>query len=89
MIAEYAHVASGGNIVDSMDDVAEIYRDAARQVWRHALDTFGTEARAIRWMRIPLAELGHRTPEDVLLGEPQNPAAVEAILTRIDYGVYA
>jgi putative toxin-antitoxin system antitoxin component (TIGR02293 family) len=78
-----------GNIVDSMEDVAEAYRDAAQHVWQHALDTFGTAERARRWMHIPLAELGHRTPEDVLLGEPPNAAAVEAILTRIDYGVYA
>jgi uncharacterized protein (DUF2384 family) len=36
----------------------------------------------------PLAELGERTPEDVLLEDPQSDA-VEAILSRIDYGVYA
>lgn len=41
----------------------------------------------MRWMRQPLAELGERTPEHVLLEEPQGDA-VEAILARIDYGVY-
>jgi putative toxin-antitoxin system antitoxin component (TIGR02293 family) len=59
----------------------------APETWRHAVDTFGTEERALRWMQQPLAELGERTPEDVLLEESQVDA-VEAILTRIDYGVY-
>jgi uncharacterized protein (DUF2384 family) len=38
-------------------------------------------------MRQPLAELGERTPEQVLLEDRQS-EAVEAILARIDYGVY-
>jgi uncharacterized protein (DUF2384 family) len=56
------------------------------EVWRHALDTFATEERALRWMRQPLAEVG-RTPEDVLLEDGRNDS-VEAILARIDYGAY-
>ena len=54
----------------------------------HAVDTFGTEERAFRWMSMPLSELGERTPEEILMDDPQNPE-VEAILTRIDYGVYS
>ena len=60
----------------------------APAIWAHAVDTFGTEERALRWMRIRLAELEDRTPEEVLLVDPQN-KEVEAILTRIDYGVYS
>jgi putative toxin-antitoxin system antitoxin component (TIGR02293 family) len=56
-------------------------------VWRHAIDTFGAEEKALRWMRQPLAELDGRTPEDVLLEDGRNDE-VEAILARIDYGVY-
>jgi putative toxin-antitoxin system antitoxin component (TIGR02293 family) len=59
----------------------------APETWRHAVDTFGSEERALRWMHQPLAELGERTPEHVLLEESQVDA-VEAILARIDYGVY-
>ena len=59
----------------------------APEIWRHAVDTFGAEERALRWMRQPLAELGERTPEYVLLEDRQS-GAVEAILSRIDYGVY-
>jgi putative toxin-antitoxin system antitoxin component (TIGR02293 family) len=63
---------------------------AAPAVWAHALDTFGTEERAARWMRMPLAELGNRTPEEVLVNAlPDSENTVEAILTRIDYGVYS
>lgn len=70
-------------MVMAMEAIATI----APETWRHALDTFGTEERALRWMRQPLAELGERTPEHVLLEEPQCDA-VDAILARIDYGVY-
>jgi putative toxin-antitoxin system antitoxin component (TIGR02293 family) len=59
----------------------------APEIWRHAVDTFGTEDKALRWMRQRLAELGYRTPEQVLLDDPHS-AEVEAILVRIDYGVY-
>ena len=59
----------------------------APEMWRHALDTFSTVQRALRWMRQLLAELGNRTAEQVLLEDPHS-SEVEAVLTRIDYGVY-
>jgi putative toxin-antitoxin system antitoxin component (TIGR02293 family) len=59
----------------------------APEIWRHALDTFGTEERVQRWMQQPLAELGNRTAEQVLRNDPHS-KEVEAVLTRIDYGVY-
>jgi|HubBroStandDraft_1064217.scaffolds.fasta_scaffold2387998_1 putative toxin-antitoxin system antitoxin component (TIGR02293 family) len=58
----------------------------APKICLHAVDTFSSEERALRWMRQPLAELGERTPEDVLLADGQS-EAVQAILGRIDYGV--
>jgi putative toxin-antitoxin system antitoxin component (TIGR02293 family) len=66
-----------------MDTLAMI----APEIWRHALDTFGTEERALRWMQQPLAELGNRTAEQVLREDPHS-NKVEAVLARIDYGVY-
>jgi putative toxin-antitoxin system antitoxin component (TIGR02293 family) len=59
----------------------------APKIWSHAVATFGTEERALRWMRRPLAGLEESTPEHVLL-EDGHSEAVEAILSRIDYGVY-
>ena len=65
----------------------EVIATIAPEVWRHAVDTFGSPDQALRWMRQPLAELGERTPEHVLTEDPHS-NAVEAILARIDYGVY-
>ena len=59
----------------------------APQIWRHAVDTFGSESRALRWMRQRLTELGDRTPEEVL-HEDSRSSLVDSILDRIDYGVY-
>lgn len=55
-------------------------------VWQHALAVFGSEIKAARWMTTRLSELGERTPEECA-GE--SPDAVDAILDRIDYGVFA
>ena len=65
----------------------ETIATTAPEIWRHAVDTFGTEERAMRWMRQPLAELQERTPECALREDPHGDE-VEAILSRIDYGVY-
>ena len=70
-------------MVVAMETLAMI----APGIWRHAVDTFSTEERALRWMRQSLAELGNRTPEHVLFEDPHS-AEVEAVLARIDYGVY-
>jgi putative toxin-antitoxin system antitoxin component (TIGR02293 family) len=60
----------------------------APDVWSHAVETFGTEEKAACWMRTRLSELGEHTPEEVLVADPHSDA-VEAVLTRIDYGVYS
>ena len=73
--------------MESMAALTEI-ASKAPVAWAHAVDTFGTEERASRWMRISLSELGDRTPEEILMDDPKN-SEVEAILTRIDYGVYS
>jgi putative toxin-antitoxin system antitoxin component (TIGR02293 family) len=73
--------------MESMAALTEI-ASKAPAAWAHAVDTFGTEERASRWMRISLSELGNRTPEEILMDDPKN-SEVEAILTRIDYGVYS
>ena len=66
-------------------DVATV----APKVWAHALDTFGSEERAARWMHVPLSELQGDTPEAALSANPPRADEVEAILGRIDYGVYS
>lgn len=65
-----------------VDTIAEI----APEIWRHAVDTFGDGHNAALWMRQPLSELGYRTPETMLRSGRTKEA--EAILIRIDYGVF-
>jgi uncharacterized protein (DUF2384 family) len=55
-------------------------------VWQHALDLFGSEQKAARWKATRLSELQERTPEEVI---NETPDAVEAILDRIEYGVFS
>lgn len=56
--------------------------------WTHAVQVFGTEEKAARWMTTRLRQLGERTPEEVLTINPQSPE-VEALLGRIEYVVYS
>ena len=57
-------------------------------VWKRALRLFGAEEKAIRWLRTSLSELHDRTPEDVLNDDPES-EAVDALLDRIEYGVFS
>ena len=59
------------------------------KLWAHAVDTFGSAEKAARWMNIPLSELGGLTPDAALSQSPPRIEEVEAILGRIDYGVYS
>jgi putative toxin-antitoxin system antitoxin component (TIGR02293 family) len=61
---------------------------AAPAVWSHAVRIFGSEQKASRWMETRLSELNDRTPEEVLADNPGS-EAVEAILDRIEYGVFS
>ena len=46
------------------------------RIWEHAVDTFGTPERAELWMATRLAELENRTPEEVLLQDPESRCAM-------------
>ena len=61
------------------------FRRAA--LWTRALKIFGSEIKADRWSHTRLSELDDRTPEEVL-EEDSNTKLVEAILDRIEYGVF-
>ena len=64
-------------------DVATV----APAIWSHAVRIFGSEQKASRWMETRLSELNGRTPEEVLANNPASDD-VEAILDRIEYGVF-
>ena len=61
---------------------------ASPALWNRVLQIFGSAEKASRWLRTPLAELKDKTPEEVLsAGLGVDP--VEAILDRIEYGVFS
>lgn len=55
-------------------------------VWNHAIRVFGSRQKADRWLHTRLPELQDRTPDEVLNDDP---VAVEAILGRIEDGVFS
>ena len=57
-------------------------------VWAHAVEVFGTEQKARQWMATRLPELNERTPEEVLTADPASDE-VDAVLDRIEYGVFS
>jgi putative toxin-antitoxin system antitoxin component (TIGR02293 family) len=54
----------------------------------HAIRVFGSETKAIRWLRKENGTLTNRRPIDLLKSET-GAQAVEEALHRIDYGMYA
>ena len=58
-----------------------------RGLWDRVVLLFGTEGKAYRWLHTRLSELGDHTPEEVLDHDPDT-ETVDAILDRIEYGVF-
>jgi len=56
-------------------------------LWSRAVLIFGGEQKAARWLRTRLSELNDRTPEESL-DTDANTEAVDAILDRIEFGVF-
>ena len=57
------------------------------RLWMLAMNVFGSEQKADLWLHTPLAELHDQTPAEILKRTPDSPE-VEAILERIEYGVF-
>ncbi len=55
---------------------------------QHAIEVFGSEAAARRWMSHECGSLNNRTPLEVIHSDA-NEAEVERILSCIDYGMIA
>jgi len=56
-------------------------------IWSRAVTIFGSEEKATRWLGTKLSELNDRSPEETLRADPTT-EAVDAILDRIEYGVF-
>jgi uncharacterized protein (DUF2384 family) len=57
------------------------------ELWAHAVETFGSPQKAARWIRLPLAGLDGQSPLDA--ASISGAERIEAILGRIDYGIYS
>ena len=57
-------------------------------LWTRALKIFGSETKTDRWFHTRLSELADRTPEEVLEANSDTDP-VEAVLDRIEYGVFS
>lgn len=57
-------------------------------LWTRALRIFGSKAKADSWFHTRLSELADSTPEEVL-EKDSNTEPVDAILDRIEYGVFS
>jgi uncharacterized protein (DUF2384 family) len=57
-------------------------------LWTRALRIFRSELKADSWFHTRLPELAERTPDEVL-EQGSNPEPVEAVLDRIEYGVFS
>ncbi len=57
-------------------------------LWTRALKIFGSEVKADSWFHTRLSELADRTPEQVF-EQDANAEPVEAVLDRIEYGVFS
>ena len=62
-------------------------RSKCEALWTRAVEIFGSEIKADRWFLTRLSELTDRTPEEVLEADA-NIELVEAVLDRIEYGVF-
>jgi len=53
-----------------------------------AVDAFGDEIKASRWLSLPNRDLDGQTPLQVAQKEGYSLRAIEPLLTRIEHGVY-
>ena len=59
-------------------------------IWARALEVFGSEEKARRWMRTALPILGGSTPEQYSLSQDKDKQRqVLTILGQIEYGIYS
>ncbi|HEY7389551.1 MAG TPA: MbcA/ParS/Xre antitoxin family protein [Bryobacteraceae bacterium] len=69
---------------DGDKDNTTLWGDRQRAILAHAIETFGSDAKANHWLNQPLDIFQGRTPLRVLETEPDE---VEMILTRIEHNI--
>lgn len=59
-----------------------------RTLVSRAVDAFGDEVKASRWLSLPNRDLDGQTPLQVAQKDGYSLKAIEPLLTRIEHGVY-
>jgi len=89
-MARHSHTSTPKSFSKTAKSTARSHTDtslvpAHEAIQAHALDTFGSPAKANHWLNRPNPLLGGKSPLQVMQDDPQ---AVEAELVRIDHNVY-
>src|SRR5258708_2516003 len=70
------------------EQACQLEHPSSEVIWQRAIEVFGTEELARKWMQTPLPILDARTPEHYALsGDSGKQREVLVILGRIDYGI--
>ena len=68
----------------------QLEHPSSEAIWQRAVEVFGSEELARKWMQTPLPILGQSTPEQYSSsGDAAKQREVLAILGRIDYGMFS
>jgi uncharacterized protein (DUF2384 family) len=80
---EAAATASSDPAVRTEEDMMRYRALVAR-----AVDAFGDEVKASRWLSVPSQDLDGQTPLQAVQSRQYDMQVLEPILTRIEHGVY-
>jgi uncharacterized protein (DUF2384 family) len=58
-----------------------------RQIVARAVETFGDELTASRWLSLPSVDFGGHTPLEIAQRSAYDLQSIEPVLTRIEHGI--
>lgn len=68
----------------------QLEHPSSEAIWKRAVEVFGNEDLARKWMDTPLPILGQSTPEQYSCsGDAAKQREILTILGRIDYGIFS
>jgi uncharacterized protein (DUF2384 family) len=68
----------------------QLEHPSSEVIWQRAIEVFGNEELARKWLQTPLPILNEYTPEQCALsGDSAKQREVLVILGRIDYGIFS
>ncbi|MDP9114182.1 MAG: MbcA/ParS/Xre antitoxin family protein [Acidobacteriota bacterium] len=68
----------------------QLEHPSSEAIWKRAVEVFGTEDLARKWLGTPLPILGQSTPQQFSSsGEVAKQREILTILGRIDYGIFS